>query len=137
MKDKIVKWLIGDQYKIVPREEVKVRSVKSRKELIEECIENLDFARIQDVMEALDWKWFNLNRIPTLKELKEAAEERLFLACAVAFDPDVNPTGKNPGPYHSDSGGFRAEVLLNETGSFIDYVKISFVVADWDANARD
>jgi hypothetical protein len=41
---------------------------------IDQCIEQLDFNKINKVMIALDWKWLgSINSIPTIEELKKEA----------------------------------------------------------------
>ena len=55
---------------------------------------NFDFNKVYDVMQHLDWKWIDNPRCPSMKDLKEAAHERLWTAYESGF---------------CSSGGFEAE----------------------------
>lgn len=136
MKHKILKWLIGDEFELVPKKQPILLRIKSKKELIEECLENIDFTDIYEAMVLLEWTWIDSRTPPSVEELREAAEERLYSACAVAFDPEYNGEkdgGKIIGPFMSSCGGFRAEAYLDKTFSYIDCVRLSFELAEWQA----
>jgi hypothetical protein len=87
-------------------------------------------------MVLLEWTWIDSITAPSIKELREAAEERLYSACAVAFDPEYNGEkheDKITGPFISSCGGFRAEAYLDKTFSYIEAVRLAFELAEWDA----
>lgn len=135
MKHKLLKWLIGDEFELVPKKQPVLLGIKSKKELIEECLENIDFKKIEIVMKRLKWTWQFSETSPTIKELKEAAEEQLYSACALAFDAEYNldKTGKRiDGPFTSSCGGFRAEVYLDDTCTYFEYMRLVFEVTEWE-----
>lgn len=135
MKHKILKWLIGDEFELVPKKQPIPLRIKSKKELIEECLENIDFTDIHEMV-LLEWAWMDSRTPPSVEELREAAEERLYSACAIAFDPEYNgekDEDKITGPFISSCGGFRAEAYLDKTLSYIEAVRLAFELAEWAA----
>lgn len=136
MKHILLKWLAGDKFEVVPKKKPILKHIKSKKELIEECIENFDFDRVEMVMKDLKWTWFPARNSPTLEELKESAEEQLYSACAMMSDDELNVEEDGTpiiGPYIVSTGGFRAEAYFDNTFTYVDYVRLVFELTEWEA----
>jgi hypothetical protein len=101
-------------------------------DMIDEIMEEFDFARVRKAMVALDWKWGGSDyRIPNIDELREAAEERLRDAVELRL-------GGYRDEHHevgiiSATGGFKATAFCNETKTKITGLKLEFIVTDWDS----
>ena len=80
-------------------------------EQIKDIMENFDFVRVHKVMKFLDWKWTPYNRIPTLHEIKESANNLL------------NEYGKKVGG--GGTGGFMVRTYSD--GS----IELVFEIASW------
>lgn len=42
---------------------------------IEEVLDGFDFEKVQQVMRALDWKWFDSGEIPTIDRMRETVRD--------------------------------------------------------------
>ena len=92
---------------------------------IKEVIDNFDFKRVQMVMEALDWHYFDDNdNIPSLNKLKETATHTLNGA--------INELKRNIINYdysYCETGGFRAIAFIDEENSQKELcLELSFIV---------
>lgn len=99
-------------------------------DMINEVLAHFDFEKVHRVMKALNWKWFDTADVPTIAELKESAEQRLYDAIKQAIDPK-NTEHHNTG-WISASGGFKATAWKKEDGT-LAMIQLEFVVTDWDA----
>ena len=90
---------------------------KWQQNLVDDIMDNFDFAKVEEVMNFLKWKWANEDgrlSIPDKGEIK--AEARRLLAIAIKEKTWV------------EAGGFRAEY----TPKYKD-LSLRFVIAEWDA----
>jgi hypothetical protein len=112
-----------------------VNRKKSPTELISENIAWMDWEKVQNVMEFLDWTWDGADSSPSQEELKDKAHELLEGAMmeALEFLQQKDPTNDNRTVSHS-SGGLEAEVFI-EDGELYG-TNISFVVENWPTEAN-
>jgi hypothetical protein len=80
---------------------------------VEEVLATFDFARVHHVMESISWTWANLDRVPTLPELK--AEARRLLA-ELDGAPGVHGSGGLRASYKED-GTLSLKFILCESWS--------------------
>ena len=93
-----------------------------RIETIENILDEFDFHRVHQAMEALDWQWAKAALgVPTTGELRRQARELLEDAYY-----------HSPSPYYSvGTGGFEATRTM-ETGDLNKYLSLKFVVTEWN-----
>lgn len=99
-------------------------------DMINEVLAHFDFEKVQEVMRALNWTWFGSKEVPTLRELKESAEQRMSDAIEQVLSP--NNTEHHEVGWVSNSGGLKAMAWKKEDGT-LARVQLEFVVEDWDA----
>lgn len=98
-------------------------------DMVNEVLAHFDFEKVKLTMDVLDWKWA-MTSVPTIKELKESAEERLYEAIKQVTSPDNN---QHPDiGWISSSGGLKATAWKNEDKT-LALLKLEFVVTEWDA----
>lgn len=92
---------------------------------ITDILDCFDFQRVLKTMESLDWSyWFTGGDVPAIWDLRKEARQRLKEAVK-----GLIRSGEKR--YYSSSGGFFAEAEITEGDPKI-YLKLSFVVSDWD-----
>lgn len=118
--------------KLTGKEEPEIATLE---DMIDEIIEHFDFGKVQTAMAALDWKWGSTQggpSLPTTKELKKAARERLEDAAKARLG-DYESTYWEI-PIVSSSGGFEARAWCNESKTQIVILDLAFKVATWDCS---
>ena len=89
-------------------------------DIIDDILDEFDFGKVQKVMEALDWTWFedgvSPSEVPTLGKLRKKA--RSLLKECMQF-PE----------YSTATGGLWAS---KKTFDGHPYYRLQFVVTDWD-----
>ena len=85
------------------------------KELFAKCMSDVDFNKIQRVMELLDWRWYGEKDCPSIAQMKEMCE-RLFISAK--SDYKLNKV------YSRRSSGW-FEVVVDKW-----YVSIRFILDD-------
>lgn len=102
-------------------------------DVLDEIMDEFDFDRVKQTMDALDWKWVDLKRldptdgfkekigcfVPTLEEIKQVAADLLW---SLATDPENTVLA---------AGGFRVERDFSDPEN--PWMRLSFEVTDWDA----
>ena len=63
------------------------------KENIDKMINNFDFEKVHKVMSFLDWRWYPLNVVPSIDELKKQARELLEQICVEPSIHDISTGG--------------------------------------------
>lgn len=104
---------------------------RRKSDMINEVLAHFDFVQVHLVMMALDWKWAGCNRVPTIRELKEEAENHLNSAIEQALS--LTNTEHHEVGWISASGGFKATAWKNEDNT-LARIQLEFIVADWDAD---
>lgn len=101
--------------------------------MIKEIIECFNFEKCHKVMVALDWGWWG-EGTPSIERMKESATNRLNDAIEGVLNRENNT--RSDVPYIVSSGGFKATAYKNRYG-YLDFIKLEFVVADWEATEPD
>ena len=98
--------------------------------MIDECLDYLDFEKVQKVMTFLDWKWGNIHitggaEVPSIPEMRKSARRYLKMAIEGSFGHPQYMTG---------SGGFMATAYRDRGGyGGIECLHLEFVLTDWTA----
>lgn len=92
-------------------------NVKSEKNLML-CLVYYDFERVHKAMEALNWTWGSVEKVPSIDELKEQAVD-LLIRC-------FQHSEKNKEDCLCATGGFEASSYYKEDGE-IDF-ELKFVI---------
>ena len=76
---------------------------------IDDVMDNFDFHKVAQMMEAVNWKWWGSPDTPTEGELRATARKRLIDAheCALKHCED----------YSVSSGGFKATCHVDDEGA--------------------
>jgi len=98
-------------------------------DMVNEVLAHFDFEKVNETMTLLNWSWAG-EGIPSVKQLKDSAENHLYGAIKQALDP--NNTEHHEVRWISASGGFKATAWKNEDGTLAK-VLLEFIVTEWDA----
>ena len=100
-------------------------------DMIDEIMEEFNFARVYKAMVSLDWRWISSkNKIPSIESLRKEAE-RLLRGAAESRLGNFIDTHHEVGII-SATGGFKATAWCNEAKTEITGLRLEFIVADWD-----
>jgi len=104
-----------------------IQLLKVEQELVDEIMEEFNFAKCKLVMDHLNWTWGFTGLVPTIQELKQSARDRIESA--------INGIKSNKNHSHRDayicsSGGLKASVWKNQYGRICD-VQLEFILTDW------
>ena len=101
-------------------------------EMIDEIMDEFNFATVHKAMVALDWKWAvtSNNNVPTMDELRKEAERLLRNAAEVRLG-GYKDTHWELGVIHG-TGGFQATAFCDKNKTRITGLDLKFVVAEWD-----
>lgn len=101
--------------------------------MIDDIMDEFNFARVQNVMDYLGWKW--AGEYVTVEMLKQTAR-RLLREAADSRLGDYKDTHWEQGVICA-TGGFQAMAWCNEDKTKVDALDLKFVLADWDAQIED
>ena len=96
--------------------------MQNEEEIIDDILDEIDFAKVQKVMECLDWTWyingdvFSSPEVPSLGQLRKCARS-LMKKCL------WHET------YTTSTGGFHVQ---KETFDGFPYYSLKFVVTEWN-----
>ena len=117
--------------KVLNKNEVKKEPLDK---MIDEIMDEFNFARVLTTMEALDWKWATAKSgygIADMDELRATAE-RLLRGAAESRLGDYKDSHWELGIING-SGGFQATAWCDEDKTRITALDLSFIVEHWDA----
>lgn len=97
--------------------------------MIDEILDEFNFAKVQSAMEALDWKWAGVG-IPTISDLRNEAH-RLLRGAANARLYEFKDDHWLEGIQNS-TGGFEAKAWCDESKEHITDLELKFVLASWE-----
>ena len=103
-------------------------------EMIDVILDEFNFAKVQNAMFALDWKW-TCTGVPTLDQLREEAR-RLLKGAAFARLHEYRDEHWEQGIQNS-TGGFEAMAFCNESKSKIIALDLKFVLSQWYTEIED
>jgi len=99
--------------------------------MIDEIMDEFNFATVHKTMVALDWKWASSkNYIPSMDELRDQAE-RLLRGAAKSRLGDFKRSHWELGIING-TGGFQATAFCDRTKTRITGLDLKFVVSEWD-----
>ena len=97
--------------------------------MIDEILDEFNFAKVQSAMEALDWTWAGVG-IPTISDLRNEAH-RLLRGAANARLYEFKDEHWLEGIQNS-TGGFEAKAWCDESKEHITDLELKFVLASWE-----
>ena len=103
-------------------------------EMINDIMDNFEWAQTRDVMEFMDWKWSD-KQVPSISEMKKSAERLLRKAAELRL-------GEYKSSYWemgilAGSGGFQATAYCDETKTKITMLDLKFILNEWDAEIEN
>ena len=127
--------------KVLNKNEVKKDPLEK---MIDEIMDEFNFARVLTTMEALDWKWGTAKGglgpnprglgIPDMDDLRATAE-RLLRGAAESRLGDYKDSHWELGIING-SGGFQATAWCDEDKTRITALDLSFIVEHWDSEVE-
>ena len=100
--------------------------------MIDEIMDEFNFATVHKTMVALDWKWASSkNYIPSMDELRAEAERLLRDVADVRLNMWQDEDWKSP--IICSTGGFKATAWCNEDKTKITRLNLDFIVSTWSA----
>ena len=116
--------------------EPKTAKINQTEVMINNIINEFDFLKVQATMEALNWRWVSTNnQVPTTLKLRETAIELLRDAAKCRLGGFIDEHYEVP--IVCGTGGFEATAYCNEDKTEITFLKLKFVVAEWEADLDD
>jgi hypothetical protein len=103
------------------------------KVMIKDIMDNFDFDKVYEAMDALDWKW--RGEIPSLYDLREEADRLLWGAAKSRLGDFKDEHWEIP--IMNGCGGFEAKAWCNEDKTKIIALDLAFIVSSWDANIEE
>ena len=101
--------------------------------MIDDIMDEFNFARVQNVMDYLDWKW--VGEYVTMEMLRNEAERLLRGAVEMRLGEYKNEPYYEPVQY--STGGLQATAWCNESKTKITALDLKFVLEEWDEEIRD
>jgi hypothetical protein len=99
-------------------------------DMIKDILNEFDFDRVYEAMDALDWKW--RGEIPSLYDLRETAES-LLRGAAKSRLGDFKDAHHDVAIINA-TGGFEAKAFCDEDKTKITGLDLAFVVTSWDSS---
>jgi hypothetical protein len=103
---------------------------RKKYDMVNEVLAHFDFDKVHQTMKALNWTWYGKG-IPTLQELKESAEERMYNAIDQVLSKDNKESHEVA--WVSTTGGFKAMAWKTKKGKLAK-VQLEFIVSEWNAD---
>jgi hypothetical protein len=104
--------------------------VKDLDYMIRDIMNNFDFDRVYEAMDALDWRW--RGEIPSIEVLKDEAK-RLLRGASKSRLGDFKDSHHDV-PIINGCGGFEARAYCDEDKTKIVMLDLVFVVSSWDSS---
>ena len=101
--------------------------------MIDDIMDEFNFAKVQNVMDHLGWKW--VGEYVTIEMLREKAEH-LLRGAAEARLGAYKDTHWEQGIING-TGGFQAMAFCNEDKTKIVGLDLKFVLAEWDESIEE
>jgi hypothetical protein len=98
-------------------------------QMIDKILDEFNFAKVQNAMFALDWKWSGIG-VPTLDQLRNEAH-RLLRGAANSRLYEFKHEHWLEGIQNS-TGGFQAMAWCSEDKTKIVRLDLKFIVTEWD-----
>ena len=103
-------------------------------QMIDKILDEFNFAKVQNAMFALDWKWAGIG-VPTIDQLRNEAH-RLLKGAANSRLYEFKDEHWLEGIQNS-TGGFEAVAWCDENKTKIIRLELKFVLTSWDEEIKD
>jgi hypothetical protein len=103
------------------------------KVMIKDIMDNFDFDKVYEAMDALDWKW--RGETPSLYDLREEADRLLWGAAKSRLGDFKDEYWEIP--IMNGCGGFEAKAWCNEDKTKITGLDLAFIVTSWDSSIEE
>ncbi len=103
---------------------------RKKYDMVNEILAHFDFEAVNQTMKALNWTWATVEGVPTIQQLKESAEERMYNAIDQVLSK--NNKESHEVAWISATGGFKAMAWKTKKGKLAK-VQLEFIVSEWDA----
>jgi hypothetical protein len=107
--------------------------VKDLEYMIEDIMDEFDFDKVYETMDALDWKW--RGETPSIEDLRETAEY-LLRGAAKSRLGDFKDTHHDVAIING-TGGFEAKAFCDEDKTKITGLDLAFIVESWDSSIEE
>ena len=101
--------------------------------MIDEIMDEFNFAKVQNVMDYLGWKW--VGEYVTIDMLREEAERLLHGAAEYRLGHFKNEPWEKPITHCT--GGLQASAFCDKDKTKITGLDLKFVLTEWDARIED
>ena len=98
--------------------------------MIRDIMDEFDFDKVYEAMDALDWKW--RGQTPSIEDLRETAES-LLRGAAKSRLGDFKDTHHDVAIING-TGGFEAKAYCNENKTKITGLDLAFIITSWDSS---
>jgi hypothetical protein len=102
--------------------------------MIDDIMDEFNFAKVQNAMFALDWKWAGIG-VPTLDQLRNEAH-RLLKGAIFARLHEYKDEHWELGIHHC-TGGFEATAFCDESKTKITGLELKFILSSWDESIEE
>ena len=99
-------------------------------DMIKDIMDEFDFDKVYETMDALDWKW--RGETPSIEDLRETAEY-LLRGAAKSRLGDFKDTHHDVAIING-TGGFEAKAFCDEDKTKITGLDLAFIVTSWDSS---
>jgi hypothetical protein len=103
-------------------------------QMIDNILDEFNFARVQNAMFTLDWKWAGIG-VPTLDQLRNEAHRLLKGAVNSRLDEFKDEHWLEG--IQNSTGGFEAMAWCDENKTKIIRLELKFVLTSWDEEIKD
>jgi hypothetical protein len=103
-------------------------------QMIDNILDEFNFAKVQNAMFALDWKWAGIG-VPTLDQLRNEAHRLLKGAVNSRLDEFKDEHWLEG--IQNSTGGFEAMAWCDENKTKIIRLELKFVLTSWDEEIKD
>jgi hypothetical protein len=110
-----------------------VTKTNSVDKMIDDIMDEFNFAKVQNAMDYLGWKW--VGEYVTMEMLRNEAERLLRGAAKMRLGEYKSEPWYEPIQY--STGGFEAIAWCNESKTKITTLELKFVLAEWDSEIED
>ena len=91
---------------------------------IDSVMSEFGFERVMKTMKKLDWRWGIEGTVPSMVDLMEVSRDLLHSA--------IESSTHNKCLMNVSSGGFIATAKVGKKSGVLKYLKLSFVVSEWE-----
>jgi hypothetical protein len=103
-------------------------------QMINNILDEFNFAKVQNAMFALDWKWAGIG-VPTIDQLRNEAHRLLKGAVNSRLDEFKDEHWLEG--IQNSTGGFEAMAWCDENKTKIIRLELKFVLTSWDEEIKD